>query len=182
MRNRTLFLLTLALCHAADLSATCFSSRVQSIPAIGAINLHDVELQLPEAYKGKITLAIIAFDRAASDSVLSWSKPLHALYDKDPDIQVRQLALLGPVNSFTRWIVDTGLKTNIEKRFYHSVNVCYEPTGAWKEYLRFSKPSDCYVLVLDAHGHVVGEYTGQGSADAMSHLQVLVELVRCCGK
>lgn len=155
----------------------------KKIPKLPTTNLIDELVHFPQRCQGAVTIALFGFDQSASSALLSWSKPLHKKFDKHPVIKICQFAMVGPVNFMTKWVVDSGMKTNVEKKFHPSVFVYYGELTEWKEFLKATEIKDCYVLLLDDKGHVHAEFRGSAEADSLNCLETIAnELAQSLSK
>lgn len=145
----------------------------KSIPAFEVHNLSDKKLQLPKQFSKPITIALFGFDRAAEKNVMSWIAHTEKYFADHEHVGVCKVAMVGPVNYLTRWIVETSIRSNVNPNHADSVYIYYGDLEPWKKLLNVQHKHECHVLLLDKSGVIHAHYFGDISDDILEKIAAL---------
>jgi hypothetical protein len=147
----------LVLCVAALLMA---GERL-TFPPMKASNLNGEQLQLPGAFQGKLTLALIAFQREQQKNVDTWLAQLPKIRQAHPELAYYELPTISRLNPLTRWIIDTGMRGGIPDKQQRARTITlYIDKKPFRDALQLPSEDTIYALLLNKAGEVVWRAEG----------------------
>lgn len=138
----------------------CVTNVGQHIPVLEVATLKETKLLLPHQLTKPITIALFAFDRNAEQSVVSWMNHLEYHFESHELVDICKVAMVGPSNYFTKWFVETNIRTHLEKKHLDSTYIYYGDLAPWKKLLKADNINDCHVVVLDKAGTLCAHFAG----------------------
>jgi predicted transcriptional regulator len=146
MHKQILKVATLALC----LVSLAFAS--DAFPHINGQTLGERAVVLPDAFKGKPTILVVTFTRAAQEQARVWTDKLKQRSLRAPTYQVLELE---DVPRLMRGFVRGSIRRGIPKESQDSFVLLFEAQDALKKVVGFNAQDDAYVVLLDANGNIV---------------------------
>src|SRR5882757_9068052 len=125
-----------------------------TIPQIKGTTLEDQAIVLPDAVRGKVTLLIITFSKAAGELGRGWNDPFLKDHPQDDKVTSYAIAMLEDVPSLLRGMVRGGIKRGIPlpmRRRFLTVN---QGENQWKQYVGLKNDKDPYLILFDANSQV----------------------------
>jgi len=107
---------------------------------------------IPDAFKGKPTVLVITFTRAAQEQARAWTDKVK---QKSIGAQNYQVLELEDVPRLFRGFVRGSIRKSIPKESQDSFILLFEGEDALKKAVGFQVSDDAYVLLLDANGNIV---------------------------
>jgi len=148
------------------------------VPQIKGTTLEDQAIILPDAVRGKVTLLIITFSKAAGELGRAWSDPFFKDYPQDDKVTSYAIAMLEDVPSLMRGMVRGGIKRGVPlsmRRRFLTVN---QDENQWKQYVGLKNDKYPYLILFDANSQVQWIHHGAFDPTAYAGLKVrIAELV-----
>ena len=145
----------------------------ERIPLLEVYTLSEKKLQLPQQFSKPITIALFGFDRSAEKHVMSWIAHTEKNFANHEHVGVCKVAMVGPVNYITRWVVETSIRSNVNPQHADSVYIYYGNLEPWKKLLNVQHKHECHVLLLDKEGVIHAHYRGEISDDIVEKIAIL---------
>jgi predicted transcriptional regulator len=123
---------------------------------------------LPDAFKGKPTILVITFTRAAQEQARAWTDKIKK---ESPNIASYQVLELEDVPRLMRGFVRGSIRRGIPKESQDTFVLLFEGEDALKKTVGFQASDDAYVLLLDANGNVIWRQHGAVDEKKMAALQ-----------
>jgi hypothetical protein len=153
----------------AGLVLLCLSGltlRPQMLPPIQGTAVSGRAFHLPKDMEGKVLLLIVGFTRDSSAPVSAWASRFREDFSHGGDPAVLRLAFLEDVPRLFRGLAKAGVERSAGQD-REEVLPIFESEAIYKQLVRYSRPDDAYVLVVDRTGAIRGVFTG----DVGSHYQ-----------
>jgi hypothetical protein len=125
-----------------------------TIPQIKGTTLEDQDIILPDAVRGKVTLLIITFSKAAGELGRGWNDPFFKDYPQDDKVTSYAIAMLEDVPSLLRGMVRGGIKKGVPLPMHRRFLTVKQDENQWKQYLGLKNEKDPYLILLDAQSQV----------------------------
>jgi predicted transcriptional regulator len=143
-----------------------------AFPRITGQTFGERAVVLPDAFKGKPTILVITFTRAAQEQARAWTDKLKQKSIGAPTYQVLELE---DVPRLVRGFVRGSIRRGIPKESQDSFVLLFEGEDALKKSVGFQAENDAYVLLLDANGNVVWREHGAVDEGKVSKLRKQLE-------
>jgi hypothetical protein len=105
------------------------------IPQIKGTTLEEQAIILPDAVRGKVTLLIITFSKAAGQLSRGWSDPFLKDYPQDDKVTSYAIAMLEDVPSLLRGMVRGGIKRGVPLSMRRRFLIVSQDENRWKQYV-----------------------------------------------
>jgi predicted transcriptional regulator len=151
MLNR---IIKLAVCSALFCSA---AFAADAFPHINGQTFGERAVILPDAFKGKPTILVITFTRAAQEQARTWTEKLK---QKSLGAATYQVLELEDVPRLMRGFVRGSIRRGLPREQLDSFVLLFEGQDALKKAVAFGAENDAYVILLDANGNVVWQEHG----------------------
>jgi hypothetical protein len=136
-----------------------------TIPQIKGTTLEDQEIMLPDAVRGKVTLLIITFSKAAGELGRGWNDPFFKDYPQDDKVTSYAIAMLEDVPSLLRGMVRGGIKKSVPSSMRRRFLTVKQDENHWKQYVGLKSDKDPYLILLDRNGQL--QWMHGGAFDPM---------------
>ena len=154
--------------HLATLAILCAFGSVSgfgkdAFPVVSGETLAGKPVVLPDAIKGKQTILIVSFSRAAETQTRGWSDRLANPKSGTASVKATawfQVLELEDVPRLFRGFVKSSIGRGIPRKRYDSFILLFEGQDALKKLTGFRHAGDAYVLLLDANGNVQWRESG----------------------
>ena len=150
----------------AILCAAAFAA--DAFPHLAGQTLGERAVAIPDAFKGKQTVLVITFTRAAQDQARAWTDRIKQKSISAPTFQVLELE---DVPRLMRGFVRGSIRRSIPKDSQDNFILLFEGEDALKKAAGFQVSDDAYVLLLDADGNVQWREHGVISDAKLTALQ-----------
>lgn len=157
-------ILKLAAC-CAILCASAFAA--DAFPRITGQTFGERAVTIPDAFKGKPTVLVITFTRAAQEQARAWTDKIK---QKSIGVPTYQVLELEDVPRLFRGFVRGSIRKSIPKESQDNFVLLFEGEDALKKSAGFQTSDDAYVLLLDANGNVIWREHGPVDEKKLSEL------------
>jgi hypothetical protein len=148
------------------------------IPQIKGTTLEEQAIILPDAVRGKVTLLIITFSKAAGELGRGWNDPFLKDYPQDDKVTSYAIAMLEDVPSLLRGMVRGGIKRGVPLSMRRRFLTVTQDENQWKQYVGLKNDKDPYLILFDANSHVQWIHHGAFDPTVYGGLKVrIAELV-----
>jgi hypothetical protein len=108
-----------------------------TFPKISTVNLEGVKFELPQDFKGKLDIVMIAFKREHQGLIDEWISVLDGLVKKNPNLACYELPTLQNSYSLFRRVIDGGMRAGIpDKNARERTITLYSNKKAFREELK----------------------------------------------
>jgi predicted transcriptional regulator len=142
-------LLNVAACCAILCSA---AFAADAFPHFNGQTFGERAVTIPDAFKGRPTVLVITFTRAAEQQARAWTDKIK---QKSISATTYQVLELEDVPRLMRGFVRGSIRRSIPKESQDNFILLFEGEDALKKSVGFQASDDAYVLLLDADGNVV---------------------------
>jgi hypothetical protein len=153
------------------------------IPQIKGATLEEQAIVLPDAVRGKVTLLVITFSKAAGELGRGWNDPFFKDYPQEDKVTSYAIAMLEDVPSLMRGMVRGGIKRGVPlsmRRRFLTVN---QDENQWKQYVGLKNDKDPYLVLVDGNSQVQWIHHGAFDPTVYGGLKVrIAELVSAKSK
>jgi hypothetical protein len=148
------------------------------IPQIKGTTLEEQAIILPDAVRGKVTLLIITFSKAAGELGRGWSDPFLKDYPQDDKVTSYAIAMLEDVPLLLRGMVRGGIKRGVPLSMRRRFLTVTQDENQWKQYVGLKNDKDPYLILLDGNSQVQWIHHGAFDPTVYGGLKVrIAELV-----
>jgi hypothetical protein len=149
-----------------------------TIPQIKGTTLEEQAIILPDAVRGKVTLLIFTFSKAAGELGRGWSDPFLKDYPQDDKVTSYAIAMLEDVPSLLRGMVRGGIKRGVPLSMRRRFLTVTQDENQWKQYVGLKNDKDPYLILLDGNSQVQWIHHGTFDPTEYEALKVrIAELV-----
>jgi hypothetical protein len=149
-----------------------------TIPQIKGATLEDQDIILPDAVRGKVTLLIITFSKAAGELGRGWNDPFFKDYPQDDKVTSYAIAMLEDVPSLLRGVVRGGIKKGVPSSMRRRFLTVNRDENQWKQYVGLKNDKEPYLLLLDRNSQLQWIHHGAFDPTVYGGLKVrIAELV-----
>jgi hypothetical protein len=113
-----------------------------TIPQIKGTTLEEQAIILPDAVRGKVTLLIITFSKAAGELGRGWGDPFLKDYPQDDKVTSYAIAMLEDVPSLMRGMVRGGIKRGVPLSMRRRFLTVTQDENQWKQYVGLKNDKD----------------------------------------
>jgi hypothetical protein len=140
----------------------------QALPVVHGTSVSGRPVILPNQVKGKIAVLVIGFSRGSSAPTGAWAARLKTDFERNPNVAIFRLPFLEEVPRMFRGLATSGVNKSAGSSDRDTVVLVFESEAAFKRLVKYSKPNDAYILVVDRTGQIrllssgdlQGEYAG----------------------
>jgi hypothetical protein len=125
-----------------------------TIPQIKGTTLEEQAIVLPDAVRGKVTLLIITFSKAAGELGRGWNDPFLKDYPQDDKVTSYVVAMLEDVPSLLRGMVRGSIKRGVPLAMRRRFLTVTQDESQWKQYVGLKNDKDPYLILLDGNSHM----------------------------
>jgi len=125
-----------------------------TILQIKGTTLEEQAVVLPDAVRGKVTLLIITFSKAAGELGRGWNDPFLKDYPQDDKVTSYAIAMLEDVPSLLRGMVRGSIKRGVPLSMRRRFLTVKEDENRWKQYVGLKSDKDPYLILLDGNSQV----------------------------
>ena len=115
---------------------------------------------LPDAAKGKVTLAALGFTYASRFAVEEWGAWFKKQFGGRADVAFFEVPMMGRAARLGRFFIDRGMRKNTPKEAHDHVITVYGDTSAWKKRVGFTaaRENDAYLMLVGPDGVIRWKY------------------------
>ena len=125
-----------------------------TIPQIKGTTLEEQAIILPDAVRGKVTLMIVTFSKAAGELGRGWSDPFFKDYPQDDKATSYVIAMLEEVPSLLRGTVRGSIKRGVPLSMRRRFLTVTQDENQWKQYVGLKNDKEPYLILVDGNGQV----------------------------
>jgi hypothetical protein len=145
-----------------------------TIPPIKGTTLEDQDIILPNAVRGKVTLLIITFSKAAGELGRGWNDPFLKDYPQDDKVTSYAIAMLEDVPSLLRGMVRGGIKRGVPLSMRPRFLTVNQDETQWKQYVGLKDDKLPYLIMFDGNGQV--QWIHHGAFDPAVYRELKVRI------
>jgi hypothetical protein len=136
------------------LCSVSLTLSAQILPAVHGTSVSGRPVTLPDQVKGKIAVLVIGFSRGSAAPTGAWATRLKTDFARNPDVTIFRLPFLEEVPRMFRGLATSGVSKSAGPDDRDAVVPVFESEAAFKRLVKYSKPDDAYILVLDRTGQI----------------------------
>jgi hypothetical protein len=141
------------------------------LPTLTATTLSGEPMSLPGDAKGRTSVLVFGFSKAAVKLTKPWVESCRAA----ADARCYDVRMLEDVPKSFRGMVERGMKSGYPVELQRMTLLAYHDNEAWRGYLGVTDPKSAYVAALDADGYVREIADGSFSDAKLKHLLEVVQ-------
>jgi uncharacterized protein YceK len=145
----------------------------KKFPSVYGQNLEQKTLQLPNDFKGKQTLLLIAYKHKSQFDVDRWLIGLDMTETKVDAYEIPTLKGMFP--EMFRPFIDNGMRKGIPKELWKGVVTVYGDGEAVQSFTGNENPTNARVVLIDKQGVVTYFYDRGFSVSALNELRTVIE-------
>jgi hypothetical protein len=134
-------------------------------PKLRGQTLDGMDIVLPDAAAGKVTLLVFGASKKAGDRTGAWKDHFAADFGSNPHVAYYSAALLESAPGLIRGMIRGSMRHGTPVAQRSHVVTSSSDEAAWKKYLDIRDDSLPAVVLLDRSGHVRWSYNGLFDAD-----------------
>ena len=145
-----------------------------TIPQIKGTTLEDRAIVLPDAVRGKVTLLIITFSKAAGELGRGWNDPFLKDHPQDDKVTSYAIAMLEDVPSLLRGMVRGGIKRGVPLPMRRPFLTVSQDENQWKQYVGLKNDKEPYLLLINGNGQLQWIHHGAFDPTVYAGLKVRI--------
>ena len=175
MKTHIISLLVLSLFFAGCSSSVTTPANIKNslFPSVKGSSLSKQQIQLPDHYRGKITLVLVGYTQRAQFDIDRWILGALQADVKAEIVEVPTIA--GMMPQMVQGFIDNGMRSGIPKSDWGSVVTVYEDAPKIIEALGNERPQSAYVVLLNKEGRIVWSSNIGYSATQILELKKVAE-------
>jgi hypothetical protein len=150
--------------------ATARPFATDQAPAIVAESLSGNQVSLPAASMGLVTILCIGFSHASQSQLRPWADRLNTKYRGDAHVSVYSIAVLEDAPRLVRGMAVHGIKSGVPAAQRDHFLMVYRGESDLKALVKFDRPENAFVVLLDPGGGVQWRHSGPLTEDAFDQL------------
>lgn len=147
----------------------------ESLPRFEGQSLSGNAVTLPDAAKGRAALLILGFSRGSQAQTKAWGQRVETAFRANPKVVIYSNAVLEDVPRLVRGMVARGIKSGIPAGQQDRFLLVYQHEQELKRAVRFKRPDDAYLVLLDGTGNILWRFAGAPADAALAELTALVQ-------
>lgn len=145
-------------------------------PKISTYNLEGQKFDLPQDFKGKLNIVVIAFKREHQYLINEWMPFLDDLAEKNPGLAYYELPTLQVTYSLFRRFIDGGMRSGIpDKNARERTITLYINKNAFRKELNIPDEKTIYILLINKDGKVLWRTQGSFTDEKLGNLENAVK-------
>lgn len=133
--------------------ATPTNVKNSPFPSVIGHNLNKKKIQLPDHYRGKVTLLLVGYAQKAQFDIDRWILGALQADVKAEIVEVPTIA--GMMPQMVQGFIDNGMRSGIPQSDWAAVVTVYEDAPKIIEALGNERPQSAYAVLLDRQGRIV---------------------------
>ncbi len=146
------------------------SASAAQMPKITGQNLSDHTVDFPDVCNGSFCVIAIGFSHSSQSQVKAWTERARAGLKGTPNVAIYSIAVLEDAPRLVRGMAVHGMKSAVPNDQQDHFVVVYKGEAELKQMVRFEKPNDAYVVLLDRKGNISWTTHGAVTDEAYSEL------------
>lgn len=147
-----------------------------TFPKISSSNLEGKKFELPQDFKGKLNIILIAFQREHQDLIDEWLPFLDDLALRNPDLAFYELPTLNISYILVRRVIDGGMQAGIpDKNARERTITLYLNKKAFRKELDIPDEKTITVLLINKKGKVIWRTQGRFTNEKITDLENTVK-------
>jgi hypothetical protein len=138
----------------AVLLSVSITLSAQTLPVVHGTSVGGRPVTLPDQAKGKIAVLVIGFSRGSAAPAGAWATQLKTDFARNADVAVFRLPFLEEVPRMFRGLAMSGVNKSAGPDDRDTVVPVFESEAAFKRLVKYSKPNDAYILLVDRTGQI----------------------------
>jgi hypothetical protein len=126
----------------------------QALLVVHGTSVSGRPVTLPDQVKGKIAVLVLGFSRGSSAPTGAWAARLKTDFARNPNVAIYRLPFLEEVPRMFRSMATSGVNKSAGTDDRDTVVLVFESEAAFKRLVKYSKPNDAYILVVDRIGQI----------------------------
>ncbi len=153
-----------------------YKKDFRTFPEIKAVNLEGTKFNLPQDFKGKLNILVIAFQREQQAEVNTWIDGAKPLLNKYSNLSFYEIPTIEPLNFFQRLIINNGMRGGIPNKSQREETITlYLDKPSFKQALGINTEDDIFVALVKPDGTLLWTTSGIVSAKKLNSLESSVK-------
>jgi hypothetical protein len=148
------------------------------IPETHGTALSGDPVALPDVLRGKVGVLVLGFSHGSRDTVTEWGRRLAAEYRASPAVLYYEMPVLEGVPRLIRGYVLKSIRSSVPEAMQTRFVPLMTDEAAWRSLVRYSKPNDAYVLLVDGDGTIRWQTEGVATDASFGLVKQQVEALR----
>jgi len=170
-----IFLLTISSCMiGAGENSKVEAGKNNYFPKITGIDLQGEKQELPQVFKNKLNLVIVAFKREQQVEVDTWIKAAEPILKENSNLSFYEVPLIYEVSAFKRMWVNNGMRFGISDKIARKRTITVYTNR--KEFFEITqmKEETIYALLLDSNGKILWKKEGVADDKKIADLKKIM--------
>jgi len=147
-----------------------------TFPKISSSNLEGQKFELPQDFKGKLNIILIAFQREQQDLIDEWLPFLDEFVRRNLEIAFYELPTLNISYLLVRRVIDGGMQAGIpDKNARERTITLYLNKKAFRKELDIPDEKTIYILLINKKGEVIWRTQGRFTSEKNTDLEHAVK-------
>jgi hypothetical protein len=147
------------------------AARAETIPALHAGSLADVQVNLPADLHDKIGILVIGFSKKSSLQTKQWNQSLLPDYGNDPRIVYYEGAVLADAPALFRGMIISSIRNHMsDAERAHFIPILQDAVK-WKDAAHFTSADEAYILLIDGAGEIKWRAHGERTEEAYRQMK-----------
>jgi ATP10 protein len=138
----------------AVLVSVSITPSAQVLPVVRGTSVSGHPVTLPDQAKGKVAVLVIGFSRGSSTPTGAWATRLKSDFGRNSNVAIFRLAFLEEVPHMFRGLAMTGVRKSAGVDDQGTVVPVFESEAVFKRLVKYWKPDDAYILVVDRNTEI----------------------------
>lgn len=153
-----------------------YKAGVRAFPKIKAVDLEGVKLNLPEDFKAKLNILVIAFEREQQADVDTWITATKPLLKVHSNVNLYEIPTIEPLNMFMRFFVNNGMRGGIPSKDQRKSTITlYLDKPSFKKAVGITREDEIFVALVKPDGSILWTATGLSSAQKIRDLEARIK-------
>lgn len=173
MNKLCLSLLMVALVGCSRTVSTPPDITNRAFPQVRGSTLQDVEVTIPDSFRGKPTVLLVGYLQKAQFDIDRW---ILGILQADVKAQIVEVpTIAGMMPQMVQGFINNGMRSGIPKSDWASVVTVYEDASKIIDAIGNERPQSAHVILLNKDGQIVWTSNIGYSATQVLELKRLVE-------
>jgi hypothetical protein len=143
-------------------------------PKITGIDLDGKKQDLPDVFKNKLNLVIVAFKREQQAEVDTWIKAAEPILKENPNLSFYEIPLIYELSAFKRMWVNNGMRFGIPDEIARKRTITVYTNRQEFFEITQMKEEKIYALLIDSNGKILWRKEGVANDKKMSDLKKIM--------
>lgn len=147
----------------------------KQFPNLRGLNLEGDQVDLPDDFKTKFNILIIAFKREQQEDVNTWIQDLDLYVKQRSDLELYELPILKQFNPLMRFNINNGMRYGIPNQTSREHTITsYLDKASFKSRLLIPSEDEILSLLVNSEGQILWRSTGLSSPEKIESLKTIL--------